>query len=652
MCGICGVFGKVTAARVEPMVTAMNHRGPDDRGVWCDGIIGIGMARLSILDLTAAAHQPMCNDDKSIWLVYNGETYNFQSERQHLKSLGYGFKSHSDSEVVLKLYEQYGDDFLLRLRGMFALAVYDKRGGLGRERLLLARDHLGIKPLLYSHANGQLVFASEMKSLLASGLVEAKIDLEAVRQLLTYGSICQPRTMLQGVKMLPPAHRLVVEQKAVRMERYWGFGLDRVPEARNLLYEEQVQAVAELLEESVRLQMVSDVPVGAFLSGGVDSSLLVGLMTRIAGSRVKTFSVGFAEEGASLDETDAAAATARFLGTDHNRIEVSARDMRDNLLHIVSALDQPTVDGVNSYFVSMAARKSVTVAISGTGGDEVFAGYPWYAQMASWARLHQSGHETSALRARMARWASAPIFDPLVCGRFADTMVGLRNDNGFLAAYGNTFQVFGAQGAIRLLAKGNWRPAGAGRASVHDISLYDELVGADPVERVTSLCMRGYTNNQLLRDIDAVSMAHSLEVRVPFLDVPLIDLALSLPPATKLALPQDGGNPYSSTYRESGSKKILIDAGRLLQVLPESIDCQPKRGFSFPINHWLAGIMREAMEDLLSPAVVESRGIFDPHEVEQVKNGFLAGRIYWGQPWLLMITELWCRSTLDTMVKK
>ncbi|HEU5460247.1 MAG TPA: asparagine synthase (glutamine-hydrolyzing), partial [Pyrinomonadaceae bacterium] len=382
MCGICGVWGE-GRAEVRAMVSALRHRGPDDSGVLEDTNVTLGMTRLAIIDVSRTGHQPMVSPDEQIRIVYNGELYNFREERTLLEKIGYTFRSTSDTEVVLRMYEHYGDDFLLRLRGMFALAIHDKRSG--RERLLLARDQLGIKPLLYTTMRGRLIFASEIKALLASGLVAPEIDPVALRLLLTHGAIVQPHTILSGVKMLLPGHRLVVTQGyEPRVERYWSLGLDRRPDLRTRSYDEQVDAVRSALEESVRLQMVSDVPLGAFLSGGVDSSLLVALMAKnTSGERLKTFSVGFEAEGEHIDETDDAQATARFLGTDHRRVVVHGNDLRDRISQIAYHLDQPTVDGVNSYFVSMAARGYVTVAISGTGGDELFAGYPWFEQLAS-----------------------------------------------------------------------------------------------------------------------------------------------------------------------------------------------------------------------------------------------------------------------------
>jgi asparagine synthase (glutamine-hydrolysing) len=643
MCGICGIWGVGERASVEAMVAALDHRGPDDRGIYQDEKATLGMTRLSVIDLSTGGSQPMSNAQGAIHLVYNGELYNFQSERQILESNGYSFSSRSDTEVVLHMYEHYGDDFLLRLRGMFALAIYDKRRGPGRERLLLARDHFGIKPLLYARVSGRLVFASELKALLASGLIEREIDPISLRLLLTFGSVTQPRTMLRGVSMLPPAHFMIVEGDTERVERYWSLQTNRHGDLRAQPYDECVAELRRRLEESVRLQMVSDVPVGAFLSGGLDSSLLVALMTKLTNTRVKTFSVGYETEGREIDESGEAARTAEFLGTDHTRVLVRSMDVRDQLSHIVASLDQPSVDGVNSYFVSRAARSAVTVAISGTGSDELFAGYYWFTDMVREEGLRRS----SAWRSLIAAVARYPALDPFILMRGGRTLLNARNCAGFTTRYATKFTNFDALDAAHLIAPDLRRQAQAGRAPHYDLEAIDELPYGSTVERITGLCLRGYMNNQLLRDLDAVSMAHSLEVRVPFLDPEVADAALSLPESAKIG---NGKviNSGEKSYLEAGTKRILMDVARPL--LPEGFDRAPKRGFVMPFSAWLRGPLREIFEDTLSDERVRSRGLLDVQKVSTVRRRFIsvpAGPLDWMGPWLLMVLELWCREVLE-----
>ncbi len=647
MCGICGVWGGQSRETLEAMVAAMHHRGPDDRGVFEDGCVGLGLTRLAIIDTSRAGHQPMYSEDGSITVVYNGELYNFREERRVLESLGHKFHSSSDTEVALRMYQHYGDDFLLRMRGMFAIAVYDKRGGPGRERLLLARDQMGIKPLLYARVGSQLVFASEIKALLASGLVAREVDPVSLRLLLTHGSVSQPRTILSNVQMILPGHRMIVDSGGERIDRYWSLGLDRRKELRQRTYEELVEELASVLEESVRLQMIADVPLGAFLSGGVDSSLLVALMARqVTDHRVKTFSVGFEAEGGAIDETDEAQQTSNFIGTDHTRVVVRASDVRDHLRQIAYGLDQPTVDGVNSYFISMAARRGVTVAVSGTGGDELFAGYPWFGAMALDEARGRSEPWKSFARSAIVALARKPVLDPLVPRRGGYRFGRLRDSAGFLSKYYATNPTFEAGWTARLLAPDIRSEAQAGRSPHYDLCSIDELSHGSVIERVTAVCLRGYTTNRLLRDIDAASMAHSLEIRVPYLDPVVADTALSLPDNVKIGPVQDsGGSAAIRSYRESGTKRILLDVAK--GMLPAGFDTKPKRGFGMPFDFWLKGPLRDVVVDLLSEERVKTRGLLDATAVVAVRDKFLDGVLEWTQPWLLMMIELWAQEVLD-----
>lgn len=642
MCGICGVWGSGSQEAVEVMVSAMHHRGPDDRGVHVGPAIAIGMTRLSILDLSEAAHQPMSNPEGTVWIVFNGEAYNYQSERRLLEDRGYAFSSRSDTEVVLRMYEHYGDDFVARIRGMFALAIYDHRQG---ERLVLARDQFGMKPLLYAQSSRGLVFASEVKALLASGLVQKKVDPVALRQLLTYGSIQQPRTILQDVMMLPPAQRMVIENGRTRVERYWHLATDRREGLRECSYEEQVDEMTRMLEESVRLQMVSDVPLGAFLSGGVDSSTLVAMMSRFAGDRLKTFSVGFETEGADIDESEDARRTAEFLGTDHTHVLVTGSQVRERIFDIASGLDQPTIDGVNAFFVSMAARQGVTVAISGTGGDELFAGYPWFLTMLAESANGQRRNLGTAARSILATAARSPIFDRLTLVRGGGRLYRARKSAGFVSRYAVKYQIFNPLLSAKLLSPYMRSRAQAGRAEAHDLAATDELRKGTVIERVTGLSLRGYMNNQLLRDTDAASSANSLEVRLPFLDPMVVDTALSLPDSAKISASTGPHVDRHVTYRESGAKRILIDLAKPL--LPKDFDLQPKRGFAMPFDQWMRGPLNDVFADTLAESSVRRRGFFIEDAVSMVREEFLDRQRGWPQPWLLMMIELWCRNMLD-----
>ncbi|MDP1620473.1 MAG: asparagine synthase (glutamine-hydrolyzing) [Hylemonella sp.] len=638
MCGICGVWAENAKANVVAMVSAMHHRGPDDNGVHEDERATVGMARLAIVDVSDAGHQPMSAAEGGVWIVYNGETYNFEEQRRALEAAGHVFKSDSDTEVVLQLFLRFGDAFLERLRGMFAIAVLDKRGGPGRERLLLARDPLGIKPLLYSGDADRLVFASEMKAILASGLVERKINTTALHGLLAQGSVAQPDTIVEGVRMLLPGHKLVIEGGRMTVSEYWRLSANRHPDLADLDYAEQVRRLRGVLEGSVRAHMVSDVPVGAFLSGGIDSTVLTALMASQSGARLRTFSVGYGDEGASLDETDVAARSAAFFGTEHTRVLVTGAEVRDRMMAVAAALDQPSVDGVNSYFVSGAAAGSVKVAISGTGGDESFAGYGWFHRMAALApRLAGNRSTLERLVSNAATWPLKHL--PGATATRALSRIRGRHD--FLEAFSREYRIFGSYGARLLLAPDLLLDLHNCQSDRARAAMADQLPDADVIARVSALVLRGYTQNQLLRDIDAVSMAHSLEVRVPLLDTEVVDFALSLPAYTKL----NGGARADTAYAQSGAKRILIDATR--DLLPPGLDKQQKKGFGMPYGPWMNGPLREILEDTLSRQSVSTRGLFDADMVERTRLDFFKGKGSWALPWLLMMIELWCRGVLD-----
>jgi asparagine synthase (glutamine-hydrolysing) len=645
MCGICGIWGVSNRQAVSAMVDCMHHRGPDDEGIYCGPNTALGMTRLSILDLSSNAKQPMSNAAGTQWIVYNGEIYNYRQERTILESKGYRFRSRSDTEVVLCMYEHYGDDFLHRLRGIFALAVYDQREGPGRERLVLARDHFGVKPLLFTRSKGRVIFASEMKAVISSGLVKAEIDPVSLRMLLTYGSVPSPRTILKDVWMLPPAHKAVVDATGERLEKYWNLGTNRHPEVRMMPYSDQVRLVTEILDKTIQLQTVSDVPLGAFLSGGIDSSLLVAMMAQHAGRRIKTFSLGFEEESEN-DESYEAGRTATFLGTDHVRYVITGPEVRDRIRHIAWSLDQPSFDGTNSYFVSLVAAKEVTVALSGTGGDEVFAGYPWFLNACSENRPSSGNGLAWNPASHCAGLVHQPILDRLVSGRVGELITRARTEASIRARYCHHYRLFGTIQAARLLSTEIAGTAQIGRSPHHDLADLDEIPNGSPIERFSGFIIRGFTVNQLLRDIDVMSMSHSLEVRVPYLDTLVTDYALSLPDEAKVR-PFNGERPqHTGAYRDTGLKRILVDIAK--QMLPTDMDMRPKRGFNLSQELWLKGPLKEVLMDSLSDESIENRGLFDRGQVRAVENNFLNGsKQNWALPWALMMIELWAREVLD-----
>jgi asparagine synthase (glutamine-hydrolysing) len=591
------------------MVEAMHHRGPDDQGQEGFDFFEFGATRLAIQDISAAGHQPMANDAKTVWVAYNGELYNAPTRRDELEKTGQRFFSNSDTEVVLRLYERYGENCLNMLDGIFALAIYDLRDNPQNPKVLLARDHLGVKPLLFYRGDRVLIFASEMKALLASGMVPRRLNPEAFSNLLYYGSVTQPHTMIRDVQMLPPAHLMKIEDGRVSVRRYWRLATDRRSDLSALNYQEQVAALGSLLDETVRSQMIADVPVGAFLSGGVDSATLVAIMARAGSSPIKTFSLGHADAaGAEPSELPMAAKFADHLGTDHHEIRVTGKQVLDDFDNIVDAMDQPSVDGLNTYLVSKQAAKEVKVVISGTGGDDLFMGYPWHASMlASQGRaenfLDEYDVESSKFHSTFSDQESWAVINPVlhpVLDRHPKKML------------------------------------------LH----IDELPNADPVERLTALTLRGYTANQLLRDIDAMSMAHALEVRVPYLDRRIVDASLSLPVHSKIAreVPK---NPMEQSYREAGIKKILIDIAR--PYLPEDFDNVKKQGFGMPLKQWTQGPLRDLVLESFSPERIARVGIYDPKTMEMVRSHFHRERLGGFRTWLLLVTQHWLERMQVTL---
>lgn len=537
-----------------------------------------------------------------VTIVYNGECYNFLQERLLLEKLGCSFSSNTDTEVLLNMYLEYGEDFVKRLRGIFAFVLYDARTG----KFLCARDHLGVKPLLYAQRGGNLIVASELRSLLASGLVEPDADSESLYLLLRHGSVPQPQTMLRNVYSLMPGHIMRWCNGKMSIKQYWRMKEGQLP-LNKLSYPELMEAGRDAVEEALRLQLVSDVPLGAFLSGGIDSSLLVAMMQRLHGN-VRTFSIGFESDldTASEDETSDAEEVARHLGCRHETVIVARSEILDVLPRIAFDLDHPTVDGVNSWFVSKVASRELTVAISGTGGDELFCGYPWFASM------HDQESGTPGWKRLMRR---------------------LLGKDTFLDRYRWHYFIYDPAAAAQLMP---WGPR-------PELGPNDPLPFASPLERVSGLTLAGYTQNQLLFDIDTASMAHGLEVRVPLLDVRLLDFALSLPSAFKYGGGDDSA-PQGS-YAHSGVKRMLVDIG--CDMLPPRFDRRAKRGFILPFDGWLRGELAGVCRDLLSQDVVRRRGFFDPTAVSAVLHDFDARNIYWPRVWLLMMVELWAQQVLD-----
>jgi asparagine synthase (glutamine-hydrolysing) len=613
MCSISGFLGSGAREAVVRMNDAQRHRGPDDHGLAQCGTIVLGNTRLAIIDPSAAGHQPMNDPETGNWITYNGETYNFKELR---RELGGEWASNTDTEVVLHAYGKWGVDAFRRLRGMFAFALWDER----QKRLLLVRDPLGIKPLYYYVAKDRLVFASELRALLASGFVPRKLSAAGLDSYLANGSVAAPLTIVDGVRQLLPGHYLAVDQ-TLRLNEvaFAGTRGARGPIKRD-------EAVARLraeLEESVRLHLVSDVPLGVFLSGGMDSSALVALMSRTNAQRPNTFSVVFDE--AAFTEAPFSRAVATRFDTEHQEIRLSEDRLLRLLPRALAAMDQPTMDGVNTFVVSQAVKNAgVTVALSGLGGDELFAGYP------SFRRALKFNAMPAAAR-RVLRAASGIALNGSVQRR---KFWQLMNSAGTPAdVYRISRQLFSTESVVRLVEANGGRPQRA--APTVKRGNAETPVGAalcgrpwpDVVNEISRLELSGYMSNTLLRDTDAMSMAHSLEVRVPFVDTKLVDYVLSLPGAWKL---------------DHRPKPLLADA--LEDLLPRDFLARPKMGFTLPFEKWLQNDLRTEVASVLEDASALAAPALDTNAVQKLWRDFLQKprAVGWSRPWSLYVLAKWC----------
>lgn len=638
MCGITGAVWTAESAAIEPdvldrMTDVLIHRGPDGRGIYTStvrrlpprsGAIGValGHRRLSIIDRAGGA-QPLANEDETVWLVYNGEIYNFTELRRRLEGSGHRFHGHSDSEVLVHLYEDEGLDFLRHLNGMFALALWDASS----RQLVLARDRLGKKPLVYRHEPDRLLFASELKSLLQVPGIPRQLDPAALDSYLTYQYVPHPATIFSGICKLPPAHYAVWRDGELQVGCYWAPDFDvQTPRPRR----QYVAEVKELLTDAVRLRLQSDVPLGAFLSGGVDSSIVVALMQRLTKERVKTFSIGFPV--AEYDESGYARQVAEHLGTDHHEFRVDP-DGVEALERLVWFYDEPLADSsaIPTYYVSQLTRQHVTVALSGDGGDELFAGYTRYqaVRLGSWFdRLPQALRKLAAaefwqslpanagqrtLRRRFKRLVAALGQSP--ARRYLD-WVGIFGEAARAELYSDTL----------LAALPDRDPAEFLLRAFDRARRRDEVTAASLADLVT------YLPCDLLTKVDIASMANSLECRQPFLDYRLVELAAAMPIGLKL--------------RGFRGKRILREA--FGDLLPPAVFRRRKMGFGVPLEHWFRDELRDFTRDiLLGPACLQ-RGYFRPETVRKLVDDHQSGRFdHSYRLWALLVLELWHRQWVD-----
>jgi asparagine synthase (glutamine-hydrolysing) len=633
MCGIVGILARgsrIPSGVLERATHSLAHRGPDDSGTLVlietqpESLeIGLGHRRLSILDLSPLGHQPMQDPITGSWIIFNGEIYNFRYLRNELEGLGNKFESHSDTEVILAAYRVWGESCLTRLGGMFAFALWD----VPRKRLLLARDPMGIKPLYYHQSDQTFVFASEIRTLLETGLVPRKADPTGVLSYLEFGSVQEPWTIADGVRALPPGHVLTVENESVRIREYWNplqSSCRAGPDASSGNGNAPADQLSALLRDAVLSHLVSDVPVGVFLSGGIDSSALVAILSH-NGVSANTFSLVFEEK--EFNEGQYSREIARRFGTEHEEISISQHDTLAVLPEALSAMDQPTIDGINTYLVSAKTRAAgVKVALTGLGADEMFAGYSNFRRVPKMEAL-------SKRFGRLPKWVRRPLSASVAlsagAGDRGRKLAELAtNRDSVVHPYFLARMLFGAAQREALFPGPNynaWQQS-LDRLLQQSVTASESL---DPVNRVSFFESTFYMRNTLLRDSDFMSMAHGLELRVPFLDKALVETCFRIPGEKKL----QGDLP----------KGLLLAS--LGVELPKEIVNRPKRGFTLPFEQWLRGEMRPVVEDVLL------QGNWDPISVDgcavrEVWTRFLAGETSWSRPWSLFVLKRWCDQNL------
>ncbi|MBL7935886.1 MAG: asparagine synthase (glutamine-hydrolyzing) [Bacteroidia bacterium] len=625
MCGITGIVGQQINnsshySAIKKMNDAIAHRGPNSEGIWKDEHCFLGHRRLSIIDLSEAGNQPFFSQDKRYVMVYNGELYNYKELKLELqraehgsKNLPYIFKTNTDTEVILAAYIRWGIDCVKRFNGMFAFAIWDTV----EQKLVIARDRMGIKPLYYQFKNNVLLFASEIRALIYSGLIDKKINLKSVAEYIQYTTVHAPNTIMQDVFMLMPGHYLEFRtpNSELRIQQYWNIN-DFAKTKEDLTYKQTCQRVNELLTTAVERRLVADVPFGAFLSGGIDSSAIVGLMSKVSSEKVQTFNVSF-DEG-EFSEAKYAKQIAQKFNTEHHEIKLTPNDFLKQLPEALAAMDHPSGDGPNSYIVSKATKNAgITMALSGLGGDEIFAGYDIFKRY--YELEHKGWLNIIPAKGLVGKLLAAK--NKSVQGDKTAEILNLDTINGF-NAYPINRKLFN-QKDYNALLKEHYNADNF----IKNVIKKSETDKKHLLSRVSLFEIQTYMQNILLRDADQMSMAVALEVRVPFLDYQLVEFALSVNDEYKY--------PHSP-------KKLLIDS--LGDLLPDNIVNRPKMGFTLPWKEWL----KEDLKDFCEENIVQfsKRSFINREAVLLIWNRFLNNdpKITWSRVWHLVILNHWINT--------
>ena len=623
MCGITGIVGnQINQSNYHYAIKKMNdaiaHRGPNSEGVWNDEHCFLGHRRLSIIDLSEAGNQPFLSQDKRYIMVYNGELYNYRELKLELqraehgsKNLPYIFRTNTDTEVILASYLRWGIDCVKRFNGMFAFAIWDTV----EQKLVVARDRMGIKPLYYQFKNNVLLFGSEIRALIHSGLIDKKINLKSVAEYIQYTTVHAPNTIIQDVFMLMPGHILELQHGNIKTQQYWNIN-DFTKTKGDLSYKETCTKVNELLTASVERRLVADVPFGAFLSGGIDSSAIVGLMSKVSSEKVQTFNVSF-DEG-EFSEAKYAKQIAEKFNTEHHEIKLTPNDFLKQLPEALAAMDHPSGDGPNSYIVSKATKNAgITMALSGLGGDELFAGYDIFKR---YYELEKKGW-LNIIPAKGLAGKLLAAKKKSVQGDKTAEILALDMINGF-NAYPINRKLFNQKDYAGLL-KENYNADNF----IKNVIKKSETDKQHVLSRVSLFEIQTYMQNILLRDADQMSMAVALEVRVPFLDYQLVEFALSVKDEYK----------YPHTQ-----KKLLVDA--LGDLLPDNIVNRPKMGFVLPWKDWLKEDLKDFCEENI--AQFSKRSFVNREAVLLIWNRFLSNdpKITWSRVWHLVVLNNWINT--------
>ena len=617
MCGIAGYFGQGNEEVLKRMIISLKHRGPDDQGFYIKDKIGLGHRRLNIIDLKTG-HQPITNENKTVWLIFNGEIYNFIELREDLEKKGHKFKTESDTEIIVHLYEERGEDFLKELNGMFALALWDEQ----KKKLILARDRLGQKPLYYSLINNTLIFGSELKALFQHHLIKKELDLDSLNQYLLYEYVPTPQTIIKGVSKLEPGHFLVYKNNNLEERVYWNVEFNKFNESVDCF-----SGFEQLLEDAVKKRLVADVPLGVFLSGGIDSSAITYFAQKNSSNRIKTFSIGFTDK--SFDESAYAAQVAKFLNTEHYHQNCTPTDLLNSIDDIGQINDEPFADAsvIPTYLLSKFTRQKVTVALGGDGGDELLAGYPTF-QALKFAKLFRvlpkitrktiqkavdywpASFDNFSLDFRIKKLLSGYDYSPEVQNQiWLGSFTPLQNQKLFLSDIAN--QIDFNQSFSKL------------NQFVEEVK--DQSLG----HRLIYLYLKQYLTDDILVKTDRASMFTSLEVRAPFLDYRLVEFVNSLPYHLKL-------KGWQTKYL---LKQVMKDK------LPDNIINRPKKGFGLPIAKWVTNELKDFTFDLLNEKDIKKQGIFNYPEIKNILNEHMDKKVdHRKKIWTLLMFQQWYKQ--------